>query len=105
MSVRDVEGGKVTFTVDYTDGRRRKTMSLDAVESIRRVLLHVVPDGFRRVRSFGIFGSRCRARNLALCRRLLGAAGPRSVARNPLPSSDTPGRQHGEQPAGPICPR
>jgi hypothetical protein len=39
-------------------------MALDAVEFIRRFLLHVVPSGFVRIRHYGLRGNRVRAENL-----------------------------------------
>ncbi|MCK4415441.1 MAG: transposase, partial [Candidatus Eisenbacteria sp.] len=48
------ERGQVTFTwKDYKDGARRKTMALSAIEFLRRFLLHILPQGFTRIRHFG----------------------------------------------------
>ncbi len=51
-------------------------MSLPATEFIRRFLLHVLPDGFMRIRHYGYLANRHRQQKLATCRRLLGAATP-----------------------------
>jgi hypothetical protein len=61
---------------DYRDnGRHRpKVMRLSACEFIRRFLLHVLPDGFHRIRHYGLFANGHRAEKLDLCRRLLGAS-------------------------------
>jgi hypothetical protein len=56
---------------DYRDGNRSKTMSLGGEEFIRRFLIHVLPEGFRRIRYFGFLANPHRAAKLALCRRLL----------------------------------
>jgi hypothetical protein len=49
-----MENGKVRFRwKDYRDGNRQKTMTLEADEFIRRFLIHVLPDGFHRIRYFG----------------------------------------------------
>jgi hypothetical protein len=102
----DIENGKVIFTWDdYGDGHRRKTTTLDALEFIRRFLLHVVPDGFVHVRSFGLLANRHRAENLACCRALLAEARPKALPRTPVPSPAAPGGRHDEQPPDPICPR
>jgi hypothetical protein len=37
-------------------------------------LLHVLPDGFQRIRYYGLLAHRCRAENLERCRKLLGVA-------------------------------
>ena len=47
-------------------------MTLTAEEFIRRFLLHVLPNGFRRIRYYGFLGNRHREEKLAVCRRLLG---------------------------------
>jgi hypothetical protein len=68
----DISGGQVQFRwKDYRDNNRHKTMTLGADEFIRRFLLHVLPDGFQRIRYFGFLANRYRAEKLALCRRLL----------------------------------
>lgn len=56
---------------DYADGNRVKVMALAAEEFIRRFLLHVVPDGFVRIRHFGFLANRTRRAKLARCRALL----------------------------------
>ena len=67
-----IEGDRVRFRwKDYRDHNRQKTMSLQAGEFIRRFLIHVLPDGFHRIRYFGFLGNCHRARKLALCRELL----------------------------------
>jgi hypothetical protein len=70
-------GGKVSFRwKDYRDGNRQKTMTLDDGEFIRRLLIHVLPDGFHRIRYYGFLGNCHRASKLAQCRELLGMAPP-----------------------------
>ena len=51
-------------------------MTLSADEFLRRFLMHVLPDGFQRIRHYGLLGNRHRAENLARCRELLGVAAP-----------------------------
>jgi hypothetical protein len=74
-----MDDGKVRFRwKDYRDSNRQKTMTLDAREFIRRFLIHVLPDGFHRIRYYGFLGNCHRAQKLAQCRQLLGmsSAGP-----------------------------
>jgi hypothetical protein len=72
--ILSIEDGRVTFLwKDYAGGNQTKTMTLDAVEFIRRFLLHIVPAGFVRVRQFGFLANRARRAKLALCRVLLSA--------------------------------
>ena len=61
---------------DYRHHDRQKIMTLDADEFIRRFLLHVLPDGFQRIRHYGLLGNRAREGKLALCRQLLDAPPP-----------------------------
>ncbi len=69
----DIGNGQVCFRwKDYRNHDRQKTMSLTADEFIRRFLLHVLPDGFQRIRYYGFLGNRYRKQKLALCRQLLG---------------------------------
>jgi hypothetical protein len=66
---------QVTFGwKDYAHGGRRGTMTLEAVEFVRRFLMHVLPAGFVRVRHYGLLANRHRQEKLALCRELLGMA-------------------------------
>ena len=51
---------------------RQKAMTVAADEFIRRFLLHVLPEGFHRIRYYGFLGNRHRAQKLARCRELLG---------------------------------
>jgi hypothetical protein len=69
----NIEGGKVTFRYkDYRHDAKHKTMTLEAEEFVRRFLLHVLPDGFQRIRYYGFLGNRYREQKLARCRELLG---------------------------------
>ena len=80
----DIDHGKITFRYkDYRHDGEQKTMTLDADEFIRRFLLHVLPDGFQRIRYYGFLGNRYREEKLALCRRLLG------MPTNPPPAEES----------------
>ena len=48
-------------------------MTLSADEFIRRFLLHVLPEGFKRIRYYGFLCNRYREQKLKRCRELLGA--------------------------------
>jgi hypothetical protein len=72
--ILSIEDGKVIFLwKDFADGDKVKPMTLEAVEFIRRFLLHILPAGFVRIRQFGFLANRARRTKLALCRALLGA--------------------------------
>jgi hypothetical protein len=69
----------VTFKwKDYrAQGRERyKTMALPIPEFIRRFLIHVLPQGFHRIRHYGLFANGGRTRNIARARELLGMPTP-----------------------------
>jgi hypothetical protein len=73
--LRTLENGRVSFDwKDYADHSRTKTMTLDAVEFIRRFLLHVLPSGLVRIRHFGFLANRVRKHKLIQCRALLAAS-------------------------------
>ena len=67
----------------HKNEQRRMTLSLD--EFLRRFLLHLLPDGFVRIRNFGFLANRRRAAFLPLCFQLLG--------RTKHAEQDTPGSQ------------
>jgi hypothetical protein len=69
----DFEDGIVRFRYkDYAHGNRKRVMKLSAREFVRRLLLHVLPAGFVRIRHYGILSNRHRQEDLAWCRELLG---------------------------------
>ena len=84
--LRTLENGRVSFDwKDYADHSRTKTMTLDAVEFIRRFLLHVLPSGLVRIRHFGFLANRVRKQKLSQCRALLAA----SAAPMPIDPDDS----------------
>lgn len=106
-----IDDGKVTFRwKDYEHGGRWRTTTLDATEFIRRFLLHVLPKGFVRSRSYGFMANRGRGANLELCRRLLGATTPTAAASptadGELPDDDatTPAEDGAAHKPAHVCP-
>src|SRR3989441_5849588 len=71
---------------DYADGDHVKIMTLAAEEFIRRFLLHVVPDGFVRIRHFGFLANRTRRTKLARCRAFLAQPAPPVAAAESVPA-------------------
>jgi hypothetical protein len=57
-------------------GDRQRVMRLATNEFIRRFLLHVLPDGFHRIRHYGLLASAGRKANIAKVRAMLGTASP-----------------------------
>ncbi|MGB7244693.1 MAG: IS91 family transposase [Sulfitobacter sp.] len=57
-------------------GDRQRVMRLATSEFIRRFLMHVLPDGFHRIRHYGLLASAQRKANIAKARVLIGAHVP-----------------------------
>jgi Putative transposase/Transposase zinc-binding domain len=98
-----MEDEKVQFQwKDYAHGGDQKTMTLKAIEFIRRFLLHVLPSGFVRIRHYGFLANRVCREKLALCRALLG------VEAVPVAVDSEPSRKPEETaegvPAANVCP-
>jgi hypothetical protein len=94
----DMDDDRIRFHwKDYAHGGATKTMTLKAVEFLRRFLLHVLPSGFVRIRHYGLLANRVCREKLALCRALL------RVEASAEPVSEPPGTLEGE-PAMRRCP-
>src|SRR5436305_5098227 len=96
------DGERVTFKwKDYRAkaDARYKLMTLDADEFIRRFLIHVLPDGFRRIRHYSLFANGGRARNIARARQLLNVPAPQNAPSD----ADSPGEGEPQAPSHP-CP-
>ena len=84
---------------DSKDSRRIKVMTLDAVEFIRRFLLHILPPGFVKIRHFGLLANRNRAQALRLCRQHLHC----SADDHLLPELLTPEQRQAMEHRCPLC--
>jgi hypothetical protein len=76
----DIDDDQVSFRYkDYRadNERAQKTMTLPALEFIRRFLLHVLPLGFHRIRYYGFLGARVRQARLDQCRHFSPCPRPR----------------------------
>jgi hypothetical protein len=81
-------------------------MTLDAIEFVRRFLMHVLPTGFVRIRHYGLLANRRRREKLARCRELLGTAVTPLAETAPTDPDPFPPPGH-EAEATPtrVCPR
>lgn len=69
----DQENKRVAFRWrDYADENRSKVMWLSFEEFIRRFLQHILPKRFSKVRYYGLFANRDKAKRLARCLKALG---------------------------------
>jgi Putative transposase/Transposase zinc-binding domain len=95
-----VHNGEVTFAYrDRKNQDRRKLMTLDAEEFIRRFLLHVIPKGFMRVRHYGFLANHSKD-CLSKCRQLIGL----TPARLHLPNAVDAGLDGNRYPSLPALP-
>jgi len=84
------DGERVTFRwKDYAHGSQQREMTLMATEFLRRFFLHVLPQGFVRIRHFGFLANRFRLSRLKLCRQLLASECSRTPPA-PVPNGDNP---------------
>lgn len=68
-----LKDGQLRFTYrDSGDNDKIKVMCLDNLEFIGRFLLHILPEGFMKIRHYGILSNRNKKTKLARCRQLLG---------------------------------
>jgi hypothetical protein len=89
--------GQVTFR--WRDSAHQQQLTaLSHDQFLRRFLLHLLPEGFVRIRHFGFLACRRRATTLPLCFQLLGAA------QEPLDQRHAPSQEK-DQPDLYCCPR
>jgi hypothetical protein len=70
--LKGMADGMITFEyIDYKDGHTTKEMTLPVDEFIRRLLRHIVPPRFVRIRYSGIFAGSKRKKNLAMAKDLI----------------------------------
>lgn len=85
-----LQNGRVHFRWrDSRDHNQIKETSLEAVEFIRRFLLHVLPSGFVKIRHFGFLSNRNRKKMVQHCRQLLPLSSAEAIVI---------------QPRAPVCP-
>jgi hypothetical protein len=85
------DGERVTFQwKDYAHGNQWRTMTLTAMEFLRRFLQHVLPRGFVRIRQCDFLASTCLSARLALARRLLRQSLPCGETSSIMPAWHCP---------------
>jgi predicted RNA-binding Zn-ribbon protein involved in translation (DUF1610 family) len=87
--LRAFDGERVTFQwKDYAHDHQSRTMTLSAMEFLRRFVQHILPRGFVRIRQSGFLANTCRTSRVALARTLLSAA--RTTVATPSTATVTP---------------
>ena len=83
--------GQVTFRWrDSADHNKQKLLTLPVDEFLRRFLLHLLPEGFVRIRNFGFLANRKRATLLPLCFQLLSAVQEPQAEQHAASTEDFP---------------
>ena len=83
--------GQVTFLWrDSAHHNEQKPMTLSLDKFLRRFLLHILPQGFVRIRNFGFLANRKRASLLPLCFQLLGSAQRPQAEQHASSTEDCP---------------
>jgi hypothetical protein len=96
------DGDHVTFSYkDYARGDQRRTMTLTAMEFLRRFVQHILPRGFVRIRQSGFLANTCRTARVALARTVL------ATSSSPTPAPAATGSTTTETSTGATwaCPR
>lgn len=70
--IKSLNNGMVTFSAKNRKQNRTESVTISAVEFIRRFLLHSLPKGFVRIRHYGFLANRNRQANLSAIRNMLG---------------------------------
>ena len=85
--IKSIDNNQIIFSYkDRRDNNKTKSMILDDDEFIRRFLLHILPDGFMKIRYFGFMCNNKKKENLALIRKLID---PKESFKAPEKSSET----------------
>ncbi|HQO04361.1 MAG TPA: transposase [Spirochaetota bacterium] len=70
--IRKVENGMVSLSYYDRKKKQAKTEIITESQFMKRLILHFLPKGFKKVRFFGFMANRYRSNKLILCRMLLG---------------------------------
>jgi Putative transposase len=96
------DGDRVTFSYkDYAHGNARRTMTLTAIEFLRRFVQHILPHGFVRIRQSGFLANTCRTARVTRARTLLATSPPSAAPTDAAASQVTAAPTHATW----ACPR
>jgi hypothetical protein len=79
--IKAANNKEVVFTVRANDHGGKRRMHLPTEEFIRRLLLHVLPGGVKRIRHYGVLANGCKKTQLARAREALHQPTPSAKAR------------------------
>src|SRR6266404_4265855 len=92
--------GRLQFWIEGPG--RYKTMTLKPDEFIRRFLMHVLPNGFHRIRHCGLLASGTKTETIARIRELIATVAPVQTAHQPQPPDSAPATDQATHPC-PYC--
>jgi predicted Zn-ribbon and HTH transcriptional regulator len=73
--IQSIDNGIVTFSYrDRSDDNKVKKLTLPAEQFIRRFLLHILPNGFMKIRYFGFLAHTNKRKSIPLLRQLIGSS-------------------------------
>jgi hypothetical protein len=73
--IQSIDNGIVTFNYrDRSDDNKAKELTLPVEEFIRRFLLHILPNGFMKIRYFGFLAHTNKRKSIPLLRQLIGSS-------------------------------
>ena len=78
--IRAITHDEVVFSVRADDRGGKKQIRLQGAEFVRRVLLHVLPTGIKRIRHYGVLAPACKGKKLDAARRDLQMPLPNAQA-------------------------
>lgn len=79
-----LKDGEVTFKYKNRKTKQMETKTIDAVEFIRRFLLHGLPKRLMRIRHYGFLSNRNKKSNIAKIRQMLGENEPVNMAEKSI---------------------
>ena len=83
------DGARIAFQwKDYAHHDQRRTMTLSAMEFLRRFVQHILPRGFVRIRQSGFLANTCRTARVALARTLLAQPSAPALSHDTLATPD-----------------
>ena len=104
---RPIAADATGVTFRYKDYRikgpgRYKSMMLKPAEFIRRFLIHVLPNGFHRIRHYGLLASGTKTETIARARELIAPVTPAQTAHQPQPPDSAAAIDKPTRPC-PVC--
>lgn len=76
-----IDGTRVWLRVRADDSGAKRVIAIDANTFIARLMQHVLPSGFKRIRHYGLLAPAAKAQRLALARKLLAMPAANAQAR------------------------